>query len=200
MPHKYTNIMGWFDFEIIYQEAVNKFNHCTFVEIGSFMGKSVCYLAELVKENKKDALVVSVDLFPTLQELDIHATIGSGQGDPLAGEGKFIRELPKSLLDTFVENLRNAGVDDVVIPIKSDSHKAARLFQDNSIAMVFVDAGHSYDVVLKDLELWWPKVIDGGIFAGHDRWDSEVDRAVRDFTSKNGLEFRTVGNSWLIHK
>lgn len=40
------------------------------------------------------------------------------------------------------------------------------------------DARHDYCGVAEDLELWWPKVKPGGIFAGHDYIDAAGVKAV----------------------
>lgn len=196
----YQNIFGWTDFEDIYLEACNKFDNCTFVEIGSFQGKSACFMAESIKERKKNIKLVCLDLFPTKYEIQKYKNIGAGQGGDQFGEEAYINKLPESLMDTFVRNMIDAGVEDIVIPIKSNSHKAVALFTDNSIPFVFVDASHNYDQVLEDVKLWWPKVTSGGMFAGHDRWTDGVARAVSDFFEPLGITFITRGNSWLIYK
>ena len=38
---------------------------------------------------------------------------------------------------------------------------------------MFIDARHSYDAVLEDLNAWWPKIRPGGILAGHDYVDAD---------------------------
>lgn len=34
--------------------------------------------------------------------------------------------------------------------------------------VVFIDAGHDYENALKDIDLWWPLVREGGYLCGHD--------------------------------
>jgi predicted O-methyltransferase YrrM len=36
------------------------------------------------------------------------------------------------------------------------------------IDMVFIDAGHDYQSCKQDIELWWPRVREGGYLCGHD--------------------------------
>lgn len=40
--------------------------------------------------------------------------------------------------------------------------------KDNSIGLLYLDGDHSYQGVMNDLKLWSPKVVSGGIIAGHD--------------------------------
>lgn len=199
MPHKFNFVFGWTDFEEIYTRMVDEFDDCTFVEIGSFMGKSAVMMGELIKERKKNIKLVCIDLFPTKEELKVYQSIGAGQGGSDAGEAKYINDLPKSLLDTFVENIRNNGVDDVIIPIKSDSHKCISLFQDNSMPFVFVDASHEYEIVLQDIKLWWPKIKTGGVLAGHDYYQN-VAKAVHEFFDPLGITVERYTSSWFVRK
>jgi predicted O-methyltransferase YrrM len=192
MPRHYDSIFGWFDFDDIYREANEKFDNSFFCEIGSFQGRSACYLAELITESKKNNKLVCVDLWPTPEELKEKVNLGAGQGE----EAQRILALPKSVLETFCDNLDRAGVRDCVFPIRQNSSLAAALFPDDYFSLIFVDAGHSYEMVMKDLEAWYPKLKKGGIFAGHDYDCDGVVRAVRDFfgkdLDKNGGSFYMV--------
>lgn len=55
--------------------------------------------------------------------------------------------------------------------------------EDNSIDILYLDAGHSYQAVMADLCAWFDKVKDGGIIAGHDYINPAygVREAVEDF-------------------
>jgi len=45
---------------------------------------------------------------------------------------------------------------------------ASKLYLDNSLGLVFIDALHGYDNVLEDISLWQPKIREGGILCGDD--------------------------------
>jgi len=60
------------------------------------------------------------------------------------------------------------GFEDRAIIIRSTSEIAATLFPDESLDFVYIDANHAYEHVKKDIEIWYPKVRKGGVFAGHD--------------------------------
>jgi hypothetical protein len=57
---------------------------------------------------------------------------------------------------------------DRAIMIRTNSKNASKLFQNNSIDFVYIDANHSYDFVRDDIELWYPKIKVGGYLWGHD--------------------------------
>ena len=54
---------------------------------------------------------------------------------------------------------------------------------DNSLGLLYLDAGHDYDSVMGDLVTWYPKVVKGGVIAGHDFLNPAygVNRAVMEF-------------------
>ena len=46
MEHFYNNIFGFFNFDNLYRDMVNKFDSgAHFVELGGFLGKSSVYMA-----------------------------------------------------------------------------------------------------------------------------------------------------------
>lgn len=52
--------------------------------------------------------------------------------------------------------------------IKSDSVSAGAKFDDEFFDFIYIDAAHTYNNVSADMGAWWPKLRQGGIFAGDD--------------------------------
>lgn len=52
--------------------------------------------------------------------------------------------------------------------IRKESNEAVKLFDDNSLDWIYIDASHKYDNVLEDLENWYPKLKKGGLMSGDD--------------------------------
>lgn len=71
--------------------------------------------------------------------------------------------------------------------IRDISINASKLFDDDFFDFIYIDANHSYESVLEDLKLWYPKVKTGGIISGHDYTTDlpsiDVKRAVDEFFS-----------------
>lgn len=59
--------------------------------------------------------------------------------------------------------------------IREYSHHAHRHFDDESIDFIYIDGNHSYDAVLNDLELWYPKLVKNGIMSGDDYTIRPID-------------------------
>ena len=57
---------------------------------------------------------------------------------------------------------------------------AANLFPDGTLDFVYIDANHTYEAVLNDIALWYPKVKSGGILAGHDYIKLKYDKDVKN--------------------
>lgn len=60
---------------------------------------------------------------------------------------------------------------------------------DDSLGLLYLDADHSFEGVMADLNAWFPKVVKGGVIAMHDFENSAygVKEAAQDFT-KNRFE------------
>lgn len=89
------------------------------------------------------------------------------------------------------------------------SSDASRKFGTGSLDFVYIDANHSYEFVIQDMDLWWPKVKPGGLFGGHDYYNStvppyfnEVERAVLDWSKNMGIPFEVSKkcSSWWMRK
>lgn len=52
--------------------------------------------------------------------------------------------------------------------IREWSVEASKQFEDGSLDFVYIDAGHDFANVVKDIAAWLPKIRKGGIISGHD--------------------------------
>ena len=70
--------------------------------------------------------------------------------------------------DIFLGNMHYLGLDQHVTLIEEPSQQGSFHFDDGSLDIVFIDAGHGYEDVCTDIKFWLPKIRKGGIIAGHD--------------------------------
>lgn len=69
------------------------------------------------------------------------------------------------------------------------SVEACKKIKDESLDWIFIDANYEYPYIKENLELWTPKVKEGGIVSGHDyggKW-RDIKKAVDEFVQKNKL-------------
>ena len=57
---------------------------------------------------------------------------------------------------------------DKVTVLRGLTTEMAREIPDNSVGFVYLDAGHDYNSVMNDLINYFPKLVEGGVMAGHD--------------------------------
>lgn len=80
---------------------------------------------------------------------------------------------------------RFIGKENVSI-LKGFSHKMAENVPDESLGLAYIDGDHTYNGVKSDREVWWPKLVPGGIMAFHDYKNPRygVNRAVIEFVGE----------------
>lgn len=57
--------------------------------------------------------------------------------------------------------------------IAETSEQASKMFADESLDFVYLDANHNPENITQDIGLWWPKVKPGAVFGGHDYYDRD---------------------------
>jgi hypothetical protein len=72
---------------------------------------------------------------------------------------------------------------DRAVFLKGKSVEMSAKVPDNSLGLVYLDADHSYEGVMADLKAWYPKLVKGGVMAGHDFLMPQygVKKAVQEF-------------------
>lgn len=75
--------------------------------------------------------------------------------------------------DNIFEQAKQRLFDKKYNLIRKSSKEAVKQFPDKSLDWVYIDAAHDYESVKEDIELWSPKVRDGGVVMGHDYFNGE---------------------------
>jgi glycosyltransferase involved in cell wall biosynthesis/predicted O-methyltransferase YrrM len=106
-------------------------------------------------------------------------------------------KLYNKVVNTFIN-------DPDVFIYKMDSAFAAGQFPDEYFDWIYIDADHSYEGCKRDLELWYPKLKPGGIFAGHDFVNGNfaageygVKSAVEEFILNKNVELCLTMDDYL---
>jgi len=164
MQHFYQNIQGWSDgIPEIYDLMIHLIpGPAHFVEVGAWKGKSAAYMAVAIINSGKEIKFDCVDSWEgSYAQPEL-------LNDPLVLAG--------TLLGHFKDNM--APVEGHYTAVKGMSVNAAKLYEDNSLDFVFIDASHDYDNVKADIKAWYPKVKSGGYLGGHDYYGEDIRRAV----------------------
>ena len=185
LMHYAQDLPGWFygqDFEFYKWCVTHTCSPAHFVEVGSFKGRSSAYMAvEIINSQKQ----IKFDCVDTWQGSEEHQ-----QGR----EAQDADVIAHTLFDRFLENM--APVQGFYNAIRMHSVQAAATYADDSLDMVFLDAGHDYASVTEDILAWLPKVKKGGILCGHD-WQLE---GVRQAVEHRLSGFFVYGICWYYFK
>ena len=170
----WDEIDGWFQWRSAQEEAVDWFaDGSCFVEVGTYLGRSLCSLGQIVERSGKTFTLIGVDTCrgsgpEGWRSKDYHGAAVA------QGGGTFAGALHKNILD--------CGYGDAISLIIADSVTASRLFANASLDWVHLDARHDYDSVKADIQAWLPKVRLGGWLSGDDYDDVKWPEIVKAVT------------------
>lgn len=173
MDHFYKNLgENWFTYQELYSEIVKQAkSNSHFVEVGTWKGMSAVYMAVEIINSGKNIKFDCIDTWEYIKEQkDIEESLYNG------------------LYEIFLKNIE--PVKDIITPIRGISWECANKYENNSLDFIFIDAGHDYESVKKDINSWYPKLKKGGIISGHDynQPTCGVKKAVDEFINGNIIE------------
>lgn len=188
----WQEIVGWFLWRSGQEEAARHFPEgACFVEVGTYLGRSLCSLGEVVERSGKAFTLIGID-----------TCRGSGIEGPRQKDyhGAAVAEGGGTFAGALHRNVLNCGYGDAISLIIGDSLTASRLFGDASIDWVHLDARHDYASVKADIRAWLPKVKRGGWLSGDDydqtKWP-EVVKAVSEVLPA-AKEWSTQQWRWIV--
>lgn len=151
---RYTFTSDWFSFNIpTWQVHLQQFvgqPNLTVLEIGSWEGRSTCWLLENVLTHPS-ATITCVDTF-------------EGSFEHQAYDPDYI----KSLEDRFDFNIQRSGASEKVQKIVGSSHQVLKSLPLNTYDFIYIDGSHLACDVLIDAVLSWPLVKVKGLLVFDD--------------------------------
>lgn len=185
-----NHIRGFCNFQDIYKFYVEKAEDgSVFVELGSLWGLSTCAMAHFIKESGKNIKFFSVDFWDLRGITDKKWSSEDKQYFKALG----LAETEDVCYQSFLTMAFALDLQNFVFPIKLSTKDASKLFKDNSIDFLFIDANHSREGVTADIDNWKNKVKLDGIIAGHDYDWPEIKEVV----DKTFSRIVQRGTSWL---
>ena len=147
------------------------------VEIGSYTGDSTLVFSTFFGH------VVSVDPHIYVNGKDL-----SDKWTPADVKKKYLENINNRSI-TYINKRSEKAVADVLKLLPSGCN------------FIYIDGGHAYEQVIKDIAAYWPLVMYGGVLAGHD-YDCKdlpgVKKAVDELFGAPDKEY--IDGSWLIYK
>lgn len=184
IEHNYRDIEGWFNMEQQYLYLLeNTPENGIFVELGAYKGKSTSFIVTEIINRGRNIKFYTVDTFlgdsgsTDKKEIDAYKQVSTS-----------------NMYQKYFENTKH--LKEHFSTLVNYSNEAAEYFLDESVDILFIDAGHSYEAVKKDIQAWLPKMKNGSIMAGHDytSWEG-VGKAVRELL---GTPDKVENDCWFI--
>lgn len=130
------------------------------IEIGSWIGHSSCIIGVALRG--AHARCYAIDAF-------------TGQ-TALPSESAFLQNsllkvsATRSVRDLFDEHVARFQLQDKIVAVPADSAEAVAKLPPGLPAadLIFIDGGHTLEVVRKDIELYLPRLKSGGVVVFHD--------------------------------
>jgi predicted O-methyltransferase YrrM len=144
----------------LYRLACGLPTDATVIEIGSWIGHSTCIIGVALRGNR--ARCYAIDAFTGLTALP--------------GETAYYQNFLSKVSTThsqrelFDQHVAQFHLEDKVVAVAADSAEAVALLPKDlpPADLIFIDGGHTLDVVRKDIELYLPRVKSGGVVVFHD--------------------------------
>lgn len=170
-------IEGWMKFDeiqFLYNESKK---HDVIVEVGSWCGRSISAIASGCKNGK----VYAVDTF-------------EGSVDVRDSTNYLAKQM--DVYKIFKENTKQFNN---ITVIRKTSVEAAKDFEDGSISLLFLDAGHDFDSVVADIKSWRKKVKSGGILCGHDWMEGTWQSVISAVRQELGEPHEIYNTIWVFY-
>jgi MMP 1-O-methyltransferase len=151
----------------LYHLAAESARRAPCLEVGSFCGRSTLFLGAGCQASGGHPLFAvdhhrgSVEQQPGQEYFDPELL------DPVLGQISTVSPLTRAI--------RQAGLEDWVIPVVTDSTRASRNLPALRLSLVFIDGGHATEDVDEDFRAWAPRLISGGYLCVHDLYFDPQD-------------------------
>lgn len=144
-----------------------------FVEIGSYLGASSCFIAAGIKKSRKSAKLFCIDTW-------LNHSMSEGDRD------------------TFDEFSKNTlTYRDLIVPVRGFSTDVIPRARLQRIDFLFIDGGHSYEECRQDWELCRDLLSVNAIVVFHDiGWAEGVKRVVFEEVAPLAKKQKMLPNMW----
>jgi predicted O-methyltransferase YrrM len=177
---------GWNGEDQIFGSIIAEVCPKVIIEVGTWMGMSACHMADL----SPDSIIYCVDTW--LGSTEFLTTMGGTHDRNLMKEHGY----PQCYYQ-FLSNIIHRGCSNRIIPIPAPSEIAAEVLTYRGVVadLIYIDAGHSCNEVLRDIENYRPLLRNGGVMFGDD---ATTWPGVSEAAAKVGATIE--GSKWVLRQ
>lgn len=185
---------GFFTDSEVFNHLIKIVKPKIIIEVGSWKGHSAISMAKSLRaEGSSDSRILCVDTWGGSIE---HWRSEKWKDD------LHLRHGYPTLYERFLSNIIRSGLEDLIVPMPMHSQTAAKLLVEDGIRadLIYIDAAHDYDSVMRDLESFYPLLTEQGILFGDDYPSPSVAMAASSFAKKYQLRLLTRGRKFVLAK
>lgn len=168
------------------------------IELGSYLGWSSITMANICKENNIQCKILCVDTWL--------GSVEHWRKDQCNSLYKydFFKNGISKMFDSFCKNVISHDVQNYILPLPNTTDTIYKLLSYYNIKadLIYVDASHEYDSVLKDLTSYYNILNYNGYIFGDDVCWPDVEKATIQFSKNIGktLQYSQNKNLYYVRK
>lgn len=182
-----VDIQGWGSDHPILPYFIKKLRPTLVIEVGTWKGRSALNMAKSMQDNNINGEVLCIDTW-----------LGSPEHWLASGERRFWRDSLRivngqpTLYQTFLQNVIHKRLQQFITPFPVPSGMGFLILKEMNVKaeLIYIDAGHDYDSVKRDIESYWQLLEKDGVLILDDymveSWRG-LYKAVNEFASDQDL-------------
>lgn len=191
-----ADLQGWGSNDPIFRYVLATLRPQVIIEVGTWKGASAIHMGLLLRELGIPGQIVCVDTWLGSPEHFIGHVAAWRQS--LRLQNGYPR-----LYFTFLTNVIEHGLTDVIVPLPATSENAAAILAYRKISadVVYIDGAHEFDAVKRDISKYWGLLSEHGAMIGDDyqQWPG-VTQAANEFAKENALRLAGRPGKFVLSK
>jgi hypothetical protein len=155
-----VDMQGWGSDHPVLPWLIGKMKPTLIIEVGSWKGRSAINMARKIESLHIDSEILCIDTWLGSPE----HWLGSGDTHSWWDSLRIKNGRPL-LYETFLNNVIASKCQKYITPFPITSEAAFVVLQRLSVkaAIIYIDAGHEYESVLRDIEVYWKLLENDGV-------------------------------------
>lgn len=148
------------------------------LELGTYDGNSSVHMIPIIEKNKGH--YIGIDWFFGTQNPDWKELLKKDVNHPHYYDPEQSDDTYERMIHNVKTAVQNPNWEEVATVIRGKSQEVSDQVEDDSLDILIIDGDHRYSAAIKDIELYLPKLKNGGIIAFDDVEKMACDGIIND--------------------
>jgi predicted O-methyltransferase YrrM len=187
-----ADTQGWGSKAAVFAKLLDELKPEKIVEVGTWKGASAIHMAQICRDQEIETDILCVDTFLGASGLYLR------QG--FAEEMLKMKNGMPTIYQTFLRNVIEADLTDVITPLPLPSREAAVVLVKRRVRadLIYIDGDHSYEGCLEDLTAFRQVLAPGGLMLADDKSFPGVAQALDEFSAETGAKMIPTSNKVIL--